>query len=193
MEPVVTDPAILPEADSSTPRRSGLRLLRWAVNLWLVFHIVAIIVAPASVAPSSRLAQSAWELFQPYLQVLYLNNGYHFFAPDPGESTLVAFVAERDDGTVFRGRIPDRRIQPRQLYHRHFMISEHLVVAPPELREAWHRSLAEHIRHKYDATRVSLTQQTHLLPTMEMVRQGARLNDPASYIEQPLGVFQWED
>ena len=61
----------------------GGKSLRWALNTWLVFHVAAIIVAPAAVSPSSELMQSIWGVFQPYLQVLYLNHGYHFFAPEP--------------------------------------------------------------------------------------------------------------
>ena len=164
--------------------------MRWAVNLWLVFHVSAIIIAPASVSPSSDLARDAWDVARPYLQLLYLNHGYHYFAPEPSESTLLAFVAERDDGTIVRGRIPNRGIVPRLLYHRHFMLTEHMILAPPELQQRWYDSYAQHIGHKYGATRVSLTRQSHYLPTMEMVRQGMRLDDPNSYEEQPLGVFR---
>jgi hypothetical protein len=160
------------------------------VSLWLVFHLSAIIIAPASVSPSSDLVRSAWILFQPYLQILYLNHGYHFFAPEPSESTLLSFVAERDDGTVIRGRIPNPEIEPRLLYHRHFMLTEQMSAAPPELRAQWYGSYAQHLGHKYGARRVSLTRQTHYLATMEMVRKGVRPDDPASYEEQPLGVFQ---
>ena len=181
--PVTSDPAAF-------PRRTGLRLMRWAVNLWLVFHILAIIIAPASVDPSSDLVRSAWTLFQPYLQVLYLNHGYHYFAPEPSESTLLSFVAERDDGSVVNGRIPNFGIKPRLLYHRHFMLTEHMNIAPVELQKKWHVSYAQHLCREYGATRVSLTRHSHYLPTMEMVRNGVRLNDPASYEEQPLGVFQ---
>jgi hypothetical protein len=162
-------------------RGSKTRLLRWAVNLWLVFHISAIIIAPASVAPSSGLIQSAWGFFQPYLQLLYLNNGYHFFAPEPSESTLLAFSAERPDGTKVEGRIPNRGIVPRLLYHRHFMLTEHMRDAPEELQQDWVASYAEHLCRKYGATQVSLTGQIHNLATMEMVRGGKRLDDPTSY------------
>ena len=70
------------------------------------------------------------------------------------------------------------------------MLTEQMNDAPPELRESWYRSYAQHLGHAYGATRVSLTRQTHYLPTMEMVRDGVRLDDPASYEEQPLGVFR---
>jgi hypothetical protein len=167
-----------------------LRLVRWAVNLWLVYHLIAIIVAPASVSPSSGLIQSAWSLFQPYLELLYLNNGYHFFAPEPSESTLISFAAERSNGTVVHGRIPNFQIVPRLLYHRHFMLTEHTRDAPEELKQEWLGSYAEHICQKYGATQVTLTGQIHSLPTMEMVRNGVRLDDPSSYQNESLGVFQ---
>jgi hypothetical protein len=166
--------------------------LRWALNTWLVFHLAAIIIAPASVSPSSELTRSAWDLVHPYLEILYLNHGNQFFAPEPGESTLLAFQAERDDGTVVRGRIPDRTTWPRLLYHRHFMLTEHMSDAPAELRNLWHDSYARHVGSRFGAGRVQLTQQTHLLPSMERVRDGGRLDDLESYEQQPLGVFQWD-
>ncbi|WP_152053158.1 hypothetical protein [Tautonia marina] len=175
------------------PRRIGRRTLRWAVNLWLVLHVSAIIIAPASVTPSSDLARTAWDVVHPYLQLLFLNHGYHFFAPEPAESTLLGYVAEREDGTVVTGQIPNRDIGPRLLYHRHFMLSEHMAGTDPELRELWHESFARHIGTKYGADRVSLSQITHYLPTREMVLEGVRLDDPASYVEQPLGVYQWDE
>jgi len=166
------------------------RLVRWAISLWLVYHVTAIIIAPASVSPASSLVQSVWLVFQPYLQLLYLNNGYHFFAPEPAESTLLAYSAEREDGTVIEGRIPNRQIVPRLLYHRHFMLTEQMNSGPPELEKPWYRSYAEHIGHKYGAKKVTLTRQLHYLPTMEMVRQGISLHNPESFENQPLGEFQ---
>src|SRR4051794_24757037 len=148
-------------ATASTPRRAGRRILRWAVNLWLVFHVTAIIIAPASVSPSSDLVRAAWDGFRPYLQFLHLNHGYHFFAPEPSQSTLLAIVAEREGGETFRGRIPDRAIVPRLLYHRHFMLTEHMNAAPPEFKDRWYGSYARHLGHEFGATRVSLTRQTH--------------------------------
>ena len=108
-------PAMSEPSAGSPLVRAGTRLLRLAVNAWLVFHVAAIIIAPAAVSPSSDLVQAGWSLFQPYLQILDLNHGYHFFAPEPEDSTLLAFEAERTDGTVVSGRIPDREIAPRLL------------------------------------------------------------------------------
>jgi hypothetical protein len=168
------------------------RFLRRLVNLWLVFHIAAIIIAPAVVAPSSDLIRETWGWFRPYIEALYLDHGYHFFAPEPAESTLLAYVAERADGTVVRGRIPDRATQPRLLYHRYFMLTEHMNDAPEELQALWYDSYAQHIGRKHRATQVTLVQQTHNLPTMERIRDGGRLTDPESYEEQTLGTFPCE-
>ncbi len=189
-----TDQRPAPSEPSLALRGSRGRLLRWAINGWLVFHISAIIIAPASVAPSSDLVQAVWRVFHPYLDLLFLNHGYHFFAPEPGESTLLAYEAERADGTVVKGRIPNRDIQPRLLYHRHFMLTEHmrdaLRDAPEEQQKEWLASYADHLCRKYKAARVSLTGQIHNLPTMEAVRSGMRLDDPASYESESFGVFE---
>jgi hypothetical protein len=162
------------------------------VNFWLVFHLVAIIVAPAAMDPSSDLTRSLHDVCQPYLDALFLDHGYHFFAPEPEESTLLSFEAERTDGTVVRGRIPDRATLPRLLYHRYFMLTEHMSRSPEEFRDRWHESYARHIGSEFGATRVKLTQQTHLLSSMERIREGGRLNDPESYENHPLGDFPCE-
>jgi hypothetical protein len=176
------------EAAPPRPWQRG-RFLRFLVSLWLVFHLAAIIVAPAATGASSEVIRSAWNVFQPYIECLYLNHGYHFFAPEPVESTLLKYVGERQDGSVVTGRIPDRAIQPRLLYHRYFMLTEHMRDAPDDLREQWHKSYARHIGCELGLREVSLIQQTHLLPTMERIREGGMLTDPESYEEEPLGDF----
>jgi len=100
---------------------------RRAITCWLLFHLIAVVSAPASVAPASDLSRSVWGLCRPYLQALYLNHGYHFFAPDPGESTLLTFQVERADGSVVQDTIPRPEIWPRLMYHRHFMLTESLA------------------------------------------------------------------
>ena len=125
------------------------------MSFWLVFHLAAIIIAPAAVAPASELARGAAGCSSPTWGLLYLDHGYHFFAPEPAESTLLAYVAEREDGTVVRGRIPDRTTQPRLLYHRYFMLTEHMNDAPEDVAGLWHASYAEHIAREYDAVRVT--------------------------------------
>jgi hypothetical protein len=171
------------------PRLPG-RKLKWAISICLALHLAAVVVAPASTAPSSELLGSAWEFFRPYLQFFYINHGHHFFAPEPAESTLLAYVAEREDGSIIRGRIPTKDIVPRLLYHRHFMLTEHMNQAPEELQQLWYRSYAEHVGHKFGASKVSLTKITHWFPSIEHVQEGRKLDEASLYEEQPLGVFQ---
>jgi hypothetical protein len=175
--------------ETNPPRGLGRPWLRRLISAWIVFHLTAIIIAPAAVEPASELTQEVCRLFLPYLHALYLDHGYHFFAPEPSESTLLAYVAEREDGTVIRGRIPDRRTTPRLLYHRYFMLTEHMSDAPEEVERLWHESYAGHIARKHDAARVTLIQQTHKLSTVERVLRGGRLDDPECYDERELGVF----
>jgi hypothetical protein len=192
MSPRTADyrPAASEPASASPPATGGHRFLRMVVNAWLVLHVVAIIIAPAAISPSSDLVQAGWDMFQPYLQILDLNHGYHFFAPEPGDSTLLAFEAQRADGTVITGRIPNREFVPRLLYHRHFMLTEQMKDAPEALQQEWVGSYAEHICQKFGAARVKLKGQIHHLPTMEMVRAGTRLDDPSSYEDEDLGSFE---
>jgi hypothetical protein len=183
------------QADERIPEEPSVnrgvpRFLRWVISLWLIVHLGAIVIAPAAVGPSSELVHASWNCIEPYIELLYLNHGYHFFAPEPEESTLLSYEAERPDGTLIHGRIPDREITPRLLYHRYFMLTEHMRDAPEELQDLWHRSYADQIGRQCGATRVSLTRQTHLLPTRERIMQGGRLSDPESYESQPLGDFR---
>ncbi len=169
------------------------KLFMVAVNGWLIFHLMAITIAPASVSPSSELFRDGWRFFRPYLQAMYLNHGYHFFAPEPAASTLLAYTIEKQDGSQIQGRIPNRQISPRLLYHRHFMLTEFLSYVSPEIEKTWHRSYARHLTRRHDAQRVSLTRVTHFLPTMQMVREGVTLDVPESYTEQPLGAFECDE
>ncbi len=186
------DSDVVMPGQATAPRGPSRRFLRRLVSLWLVFHSRPSSFRRPSVAPSSELVRETWGWFQPYLQFLYLDHGYHFFAPEPMESTLLSYEAKRADGTVVRGRIPDRVTQPRLLYHRYFMLTEHMNDAPEELEDLWHESYAHHIGRKYGAVEVTLFQQTHNLPTMERVRDGGRLTDPESFEEQSLGTFPCE-
>jgi hypothetical protein len=183
-------PASSEPTPSLAPATGWHRWLRVAVNCWLVFHVAAIVIAPAAVSPSSDIIQAGWDVCQPYLQLLDLNHGYHFFAPEPDDSTLLAFEAERADGSVVSGRIPNRDIVPRLLYHRHFMLTEQMKDAPAELKDEWVGSYAEHLCRKFGAVRVKLTGQIHHLASMEAVRTGTRLDDPSSFENEDLGVFE---
>jgi hypothetical protein len=160
------------------------------VNVWLVYHLAGIVIAPYSVPPSSRLVQNARRGIAAYVQIFFLDHGYHYFAPEPGNSTLVAYVLELPNGKRETGRIPNRGIRPRLLYHRHFMLTEFLAASenyPPAVRTELLRAMARELCHEHGALRVTLSQVTHRLPTMERIRAGGTLDD--NYTEEPLGTF----
>jgi hypothetical protein len=181
---------------------AGLGVAGWGrplgfvlVNVWLVYHLTAIVLAPWSVPPASRLVQNAWRAVGPYDQVLFLNHGYHYFAPEPGNSTLVAYLLEMPDGSRLSGKIPNPGIKPRLFYHRHFMLTEYLASddLTPELRTELVRSMARELCRENNARRITLSQVTHRLPTMQFVRAGGTLDDPEKYTEEPLGTFSYDE
>lgn len=178
---------------TSPPSPCKRRWLRRLVSVVLAYHLAAIIIAPAAVSPSSQVVQSTWRYFRPYLQFFYLNHGYHFFAPEPGSSTLVGYTLEFPDGTTQVGRFPHRGIAPRLLYHRHFMLSEFLGFIPDDEEQPWHRSYAHHLCRTYGATKVSLSRINHMLPTPEAIREGRTLDDSEGFTEVPLGSYSCDD
>ena len=186
-----------PLSAASPGNRSGRGQLWWKglVSLWLCYHFAGLIISPASIPPSSDLVRSSWRFFGPYLQLLYMNQGHHFFAPDPGASTLVRYTVELPGGNTVEGRLPNREISPRLLYHRHFMLTE--SIATFEDDERIHpllvRALARELCREHGGTAISLSRITHLLPSQEWIRAGERIDDPTLYEEQPLGRFEWSD
>jgi hypothetical protein len=82
------------------------------VSLLLLFHLAglatAVVVVPPPNGAAPYLAIQAWTwVYRPYLQFLHLNNGYHFYAPDPGPSALLWFRVQYADGSARWVRIPD--------------------------------------------------------------------------------------
>lgn len=184
-------PSAPPNAGGSPPPRR--RWLRRLISLCILYHIAAIFVAPAAVAPSSEIVQVAWRAFRPYLQFFYLNHGYHYFAPEPSSSTLVGYTLEFEDGKTETGRFPHRGIAPRLLYHRHFMLTEFLGFIDDDEEQPWHRSYARHLCKTYNAKKVSLSRITHLLPTAQGIREGRTLDDSEGFTEVPLGSYSCDD
>lgn len=165
----------------------------WCLNLLIVLHLVAIFSAPLTVGPSSQTSRRVWDLFSPYLQALYLNHGFHYFAPEPGSSNLVSWSVTREDGSVVSGQFPNFQIHPRLLYHRHFMLSEVLGNSDPELQSEIVKGFARNLLREHNGRSVSLSTVRHELSTMIRVRAGGKLTDPDLYSEQPLGSYSKDE
>lgn len=198
-QPSQDDPSLTSVASST--KRTAARFLFGSfrkigylgLNLLLLLHLVAIISAPLTIGPSSATSRRIWDFFSPYLQTLYLNHGFHYFAPEPGSSNLVSWTVTRDDGSTLSGRFPNFDITPRLLYHRHFMLSEVLGNSDPQLQPAIARGFARNLLREHNAKQVSLSTIRHELSSMVRVRVGGQLTDPDLYTEQPLGSFARED
>ena len=131
------------------------------VLLLVGFHLLAVLAEPLHFFSRSEVQTSPEfaalrRTLAPYVEWLYLDHGYFFFAPNPGPSHLVAAklaanpgtsttqtgTAEANENELSMGEIaylfPDRtRHWPRLHYHRYFMLSEFYnnVFAPAELLE----------------------------------------------------------
>jgi len=108
---------------------------KWLLGLVLV-HCMGVLAEPLFFFSRSDF-QAGPEFFglrrsmAPYVDWMYLDHGYFFFAPNPGPSHLVAIQSKvpepprasslRGDAIVFPNR---NEHWPRLLYHRYFMLSE---------------------------------------------------------------------
>jgi hypothetical protein len=175
--------------------------LRWRIliSLAVALHVAAVFVGPWALPPytsalSGRLAMG----FRPYLRACFLDNGYRFFAPEPGPAHLIRYELTLPDGRQVEGIFPNLNQQwPRLLYHRHFMLSEFVNTLDgqeqTELRDAMVRSFARHLAQVHGADHVRLFLRRHLIAPPQEVAQGARLDDPRSYPEDRLlGEFTAE-
>jgi hypothetical protein len=180
--------------------------VRVIVSLLLVWHLSAVFLAPMSVPPSSQLvidiAQGPWfprwfgPTFQPmqwYLDSLYINHGYYFFAPDPGDGHLIYYdVYDAKGNAVKQGKFPDWDVQwPRLWYHRHFMLADQAGAGLPDEQgqrrflEAYARQLIR--QFKGESVRVRWVAHHPLDPFR--ASDPAKLDAPESY-EVRLEVVQ---
>ncbi|MCA8986292.1 MAG: hypothetical protein KDA78_01535 [Planctomycetaceae bacterium] len=163
------------------------------LNCWIIFHLFGIIAAPVSISPSSNLERGIWETLSPYIQLLYQNNGFHFFAPNPEGSNSVRYIVEHDDGTKTEGKFPNREIWPRLLYHRYFMLSENLGQMDPELQPIMARDFARQLCREHQGEKITLQLEWHELARRERILAGGSLYDEDLYVITPLGTFTWEE
>jgi hypothetical protein len=111
-----------------------------AISLLVIWHLTAVFLAPLSIPPSSPLVVEIAQQrpMQWYLDVLYLNHGYHFFAPEPSNGHLIRYqVMDDRSGILAQGEFPSKQDNwPRLLYHRYFMLADQCEVPSPTEAEA---------------------------------------------------------
>lgn len=202
---------------ASSDHSSGLSFrLRLALSALLLVHVLAVLVPPFTFATSSGpglaspFATPIIAILQPYIDSLFLDHGYFFFAPNPGPSHLMRAKLEFADGRPDEELVfPDRRRhKPRLLYHRHFMLAEQLhsefappnpppgIANDPEQRARWEglrqlyemrkNSFEEHLKATYGASRVTVHRIEHRLFGPSEFQQSRRpLDEADTYRELP--------
>src|SRR5688572_28239472 len=98
------------------PREPAAPAPRWSrtakavASVLVSLHLAAVFIAPMSFAvrPGSPAIDPLRAAFRPYIQAMFLDHGYAFFAPDPGPSHLVEYRLIYDNGRApEKGRFPD--------------------------------------------------------------------------------------
>lgn len=171
---------------------------RLFLSLLIAWHVTAVFMAPLSVPPSSQLVLDiAQRRMQWYLDALYLNHGYHFFAPDPSFGHIISYEVLDERGQVIeRGEFPDRKEQwPRLLYHRYFMLADQseLPVPDEKIRDEWLRkymtAYARQLLRQYDGQTARVRRIIHYPLGYYEALEGKELTDPSTY-EMQIEVTQ---
>lgn len=178
---------------------------RLVLSLLLSLHLAAVFLGAWNGAPPfSLLGEALVAPLRPYINAADLNHGYRFFAPNPGPSHLLDYQLTTADGRTVSGRLPDlRKHQPRLLYHRFFMLTEHVVplLLPPDVPadkraaddkrfQSIMNSVAQELLEREGGQKVELKLIRHQIPSPGQVRDGTPLHDPKLYETLWTGQFE---
>ena len=192
-------------------RPSISKRVRFGISFLIIGHLLAVVLPPLSLQTQGPIGQSpsvatALQSIEGYSQMVYLDRGYAFFAPDPGPSHLIQAAITESDGSKVELMFPDRKQQwPRLLYHRHFMLSEFmeeiyqppgppadLMEANPDQAEFWsanrsrytkvRQSVIDHLSAEYPGREVAIRRIEHLIPDLlDYQQEPVALNDERLY------------
>jgi len=128
--------------------------------------------------------ESAFPIIYHYANLLYINNGYDFFSPDPVGSYIIKYeVFDSMGQTIKAGEFPDANARwPRLLYHRYMMLADQSSTPRPDT-DGWKQKIADRLMAKYGGASATLKVVRHFLLTPEELLAGRRLDEPATYQE----------
>ncbi|HEY4234066.1 MAG TPA: hypothetical protein VGM76_11605 [Lacipirellulaceae bacterium] len=173
--------------------------VRLLISLLVSWHLLAVFMAPLSVSvdmapktdsePPMTTVLAQHPPMQWYLDALYLNHGYHFFAPDPPEGHLIHFQVLDERGSVIKeGQFPSKTDQwPRLRYHRYFMLADQCSVPAPteaaakQWQQAFLRSYARELLREYGGQSVRVQRITHFPLFRQDALKNMPLDDPHTY------------
>ena len=161
------------------------------LSLWLAFHVFAVFISPAAMPPSSPLLEDGYRFALPYNEALFLNHGYHFFAPDPGSSTLISYSVPRPGDAPVVGRFPNLTIHPRLLYHRYFMLAENLWAFDDETQAEIQKAYARHFSALHESSLITLNRISHEPSSILRIQAGGKLDDPETFEVETIGAFDF--
>lgn len=127
------------------------------------------------------VSDSLHRFFHDYLNLLYLNHGYEFFAPNPVPSRVIDYEVTQPNGEVLTGRLPSLDDQwPRLLYHRHMMLVDQEQM--PGMGRSAAMRYADHLATVHGG-KSQLQLKIHLLLSPAQVLEGMSPEDPITYKE----------
>jgi len=187
-----------PERDAPAPQRPRNRkpgqlplAVKLFISLLIVWHVTAVFLAPLSIPPSSPLVVDIAQRppVQWYLDALYLNHGYHFFAPEPSNGHLIRYeVMDDRGGIIAQGEFPNKKDNwPRLLYHRYFMLADQCEVAAANDAEAnqWQqtylKAYAQQLLREHNGAAVRVERVTHFPLRLPDALDGKPLTYPETY------------
>ena len=171
----------------NTLKKTGYVLLSFA----LAFHVFAVFISPAAMPPVSPLLLDGYEFALPYNEALFLNHGYHYFAPDPGASTLISYTIPRSGDAPLVGRFPSLSIRPRLLYHRYFMLAENIWAFDDTTQADVQKAYARHFSELHNAPAISLARVSHSPSSILRIQAGGHLDDPETFESEDIGTFEF--
>jgi hypothetical protein len=198
--PPAADQAAQPQR-AARGRRPGQwpALVRMLVSLLLIWHVLAVFLAPLSVSvdmapksdnePPLTAVVAQRPPMQWYLDALYLNHGYSFFAPEPPEGHLIHFqVLDERGGVVKEGQFPSKTDQwPRLRYHRYFMLAEQCIVPAPTESESkrWEQEFlkcyARELLREYGGQSAVVERIVHYPLHRDDALRNMQLDDPRTF------------
>ncbi len=139
------------------------------LSIFLLLHLTALLLGPS---PKSEVTAAAYANFEPYLELLNLDNGWAFFAPNPATGTQLKYRVRTKTGVerVFRLTEAVPKMDPA--------CSRFIeLFTLPKSRSPFEESLANYLGQQHadlQPTEIQFIEVKQGWLTVEKYRQGAR-------------------